>query len=812
MHAARMTRFCSSALLAAFGLFLIPGPSRAAVELPGKRTIEKVDFERHVMGVFGRMGCNSGSCHGSFQGKNGFRLSLFGYDPEKDYIALTRDVEGRRINLRDPDGSLLLLKATGNVNHGGGPRFSKDSWQYKLLREWIADGAKWSKGSGEVKAITVTPTEHAFTGPEQSGQVKVKATFADGTEEDITLLCDFRVNDDAVAEVTPLGQVKSLRPGDTALVASYRGNVLAVRLLIPTPSAAGFKYPDVPESNYIDKEVFAKLRRLNVVPSDLSTDSEFLRRVTIDTIGCLPSPEEVRAFIEDKSTDKRTKKIDQLLSHPMHAALWATKLCDVTGNNTLDLEGQAAMQAKLSQMWHDWIRKRVADNMPYDELVRGILCATSRDSLQPDEWLKQFKAIEESAGKGFDSAYAERPSLDLFWRKRNNVGLEQLGEKAAAAFMGVRLECAQCHKHPFDRWTQTDYRSFANVFGQVTYGVSPEAKSVIDEENGERKKAASGNNKQQPLPVREVFVAERGRALPAPDDIKPQNAKAPPGQPLGAKALGGPAIEIKKGVDAREELFEWLRSPDNPYFARSFVNRVWGHYFGVGLVEPVDNFSLANPPTNAKLLDALAKDFIEHKYDLRYLERTILSARVYQLSSRTNDTNKFDRNNYSHSYLRPMMAEVVVDVLNAALGTTENFGADAPPGCRAIEVGASRVQNPTIAYVFRTFGRPPRTSACDCERAMDPALPQKLFLMTDPALKAKFDDPKGRLRALDDPKKASEEILDELFLATVSRFPTENDKKLFAEYQKKTDARDRKIAFEGALWALINTREFILNH
>jgi hypothetical protein len=783
--------------------FLFSGPGRAAVELPGKQTIEHVDFERHVMGLFGRVGCNSGSCHGSFQGKNGFRLSLFGYDPDKDYFTLTRDLEGRRINPRDPDGSLLLLKATGQVNHGGGRRFDKQSWQYKLLREWIASGAQWTKGSGEVKGIAITPSEYAFPGPEKSGQVKVKATFADGSEEDITPLCEFRVSDDAVAEVTPLGQVKSLRPGDTALVVSYRGNVLGVRILVPTPSAPGFKYPIVPKNNYIDKEVFAKLRRLNVVPSDLSSDAEFLRRVTIDTIGCLPSPEEVRAFLDDKTDDKRAKKIDQLLNHPMHAALWATKLCDITGNNTLDLEGQGPMQAKLSQMWHDWLRKRIADNMPYDEIVRGILCATSRDGLQPDEWLKQFKAVEEAAGKGFETPYAERPSLDLFWRKRNNnPPLEQLGEKAAAAFLGVRLECAQCHKHPFDRWTQADYRSFANVFGQVAYSSSPEAKSVIEEENKERKKAAAGNNKQQPLPVREVFISDQARSLPTPDEKKP----------LGAKALGGPTIAIQKGQDARVELFAWLRSPDNPYFARSFVNRVWGHYFGVGLVEPVDNFSLANPPTNAKLLDALAEDFIEHKYDLRYLERTILCARVYQLSSRTNETNKFDRKNYSHSYLRPLMAEVVVDVLNSALGTTENFGTDAPPGCRAIEIGASRVQNPTIAYVFRTFGRPPRTSTCDCERAMDPALPQKLFLMTDPALKAKFDDPKGRLRTVDDPTKTDEQALDELFLATLSRYPTDSDRKLFAEYQKKTDSKERKTALEGALWALINTREFILNH
>jgi hypothetical protein len=670
-----------------------------------------------------------------------------------------------------------------------------------LFRRWIADGAKWSKGSGDVKEIILTPSEYAFSGPDQSGQMEVRARFADGTEENITSLCDFRINDDSVAEVTPLGQVKSLRPGDTALVVSYRGNVLAARVLVPTPAATGFKYPDVPENNYLDKEVFAKLRRLNVVPSDLTGDTEFLRRVTIDTIGCLPSPEEVRAFVDDKSADKRAKKIEQLLNHPMHAALWATKLSDITGNNTVEMEGQGPMQAKLSQMWHDWLRKRIAENRPYDELVHDIVCATSRDGLQPEEWLKQFKAIEEAAGKGFETPYPDRQTLDLFWRRRNaNVPLEQWGEKAAAAFLGVRLECAQCHKHPFDRWTQADYRAFANVFGQVSYAASPDAKSAIDGENAERKKAAAGNNKLQPLQVREVFISDQARSLANPD-VK---------QSLPAKALGGPPIKVEKGKDARVELFQWLRAPDNPFFARSIVNRVWGHYFGVGIVDPVDDFSLANPPTNAKLLDALTKDFIEHKYDLRYLEQTILNSRVYQLSSSTNATNKYDRNNYSHAYLRPMMAEVVVDVLNSALGTTENFGPEAPTGCRAIEVGASRVQNPTIAYAFRTFGRPPRTSACDCERAMEPALPQKLFLMTDPALQAKFTAPKGRLKELLDARKSDGVTLDELFLATLSRLPTEADRKWFEDYRKPE--KDRQAAFSGALWALINTREFILNH
>jgi hypothetical protein len=487
-----------------------------------------------------------------------------------------------------------------------------------------------------------------------------------------------------------------------------------------------------------------------------------------------------------------------LLSHPLHAALWATKLCDITGNNTNELEGQGPQQNKFSQMWHDWFRKRVADNVPYDEIVRGVLCATSRDSLNPEDWLKQFKEIEEAAAKGFDTPYAERPSLDLFWRRRNNVPLEQWGEKAAAAFLGVRLECAQCHKHPFDRWTQADYRGFANLFGQVTFGVSPGAKKALDAENADRKQ--KGNNKQPLLQVREIFLADKPRSLPNPDT----------NQPLPARALGGPVFKVDKDRDTRLDLFEWLRSPDNPFFARSFVNRVWAHYLGTGLVDPVDDFSLANPPSNPHLLDALAQDFIDHQFDLRQLERTILQSRVYQLSCWTNATNEQDRRNYSHSYLRPMMAEVVVDVLNSALGVTENFGTDAPPNCRAVEVGSSRVQNPNLAYAFRTFGRPPRTSACDCERVLGPALPQTLFLMTDPGLQAKLADPKGRLRQLLDSKKSEDEILNELFLATLCRPPTEADKQRYAEY--RAACKNRQTAFTGTLWALINTREFILNH
>lgn len=784
--------------LALAALIWLPSSSSAGVQVPGG-TIEKVDFERHIMGLFGRMGCNMGSCHGSFQGKGGFRLSLFGYDPSMDYHAVTHEFAGRRISVNNPDESLLLMKATGQVEHGGAMRFSKESWQYRVFREWMVQGASWNKGSGDVASITITPPEVAFTKTGESAQIQVRARFKDGSELDITPFCDFRTNDDAVAEVSNLGRIKGLRAGTTAIVVSYRGNVLPVRVLVPMELAKEFVYPKVPEVNYIDREIFARLRQLNMVPSDLASDTEFLRRVYIDTIGQLPSPEEVRAFLKDSDPNKRSKKIDELLAHPLHAALWATRFCDITGNDTAALENPVQLKAKRSQMWHDWFRKRIAENMPYDQIVKGVLCATSRDGRSPEEWTKEAIAIESAALKGFDfSDYANRPSLDLFWRRQQKVPIEQWGEKTAAAFLGIRLECAQCHKHPFDRWTQAEYRAYANIFQQVTHGISPQSKKAIDAANAELKKLDTSGKKNQLLTVREVFLASNSKGLPHPDT----------NEYLPAQAPGGPVIAINSTSDPRVALFEWMRSPDNPFFARSFANRVWGHYFGIGLVHPVDDFSLGNPPSNEKLLDALAKDFIQSGFDIRKLERTILNSRTYQLSSKTNFTNKFDTKNYSHSYVRPMMAEVVVDVLNSALGATENFGPDVRPGSKAIEVGPSQIQQQQLAYVFRIFGRSPRTAACDCERVMDPALPQKLFTMTDVGILAKLNSPTGRLQKLISSKLSDEQVLEELFLATLTRFPTQGEIAWFRQHR----AKDRRAALTDVMWALINTREFILNH
>jgi hypothetical protein len=776
------------------------GLRAAPVVLPSGAALPEVNFERHVAPLLGRLGCNSGACHGSFQGKGGLRLSLFGHSPEKDYAALTHDSMGRRINLADPDQSLLLLKPTAQIPHEGGQRFAKNSWQYQLLREWIAHGAPWSPGDSRVKRLEVLPPEHHFTGPGETIQLRVLVDFADGTRADVTPFCEFRIKDDSIAAATTAGEIRGLRPGDTVVIVGYRGQLLTSRALVPVPVEKDFIYPSVPLENYIDREVFTKLKQLRIVPSELCDDATFLRRVTLDTIGTLPAPEEVHAFLADPSFGKRRKVIDGLLTHPLHAALWATKFCDITGNNLDVMEDPVEMGPKRAKMWHDWFRRRIAQNAPYDQIVRGVLTATSRAGLPMQDWVQGEIALSRQMQKGYQTNYAERTGLDLFWRRLaadDFFPLEQMAERTATAFLGVRLECAQCHKHPYDRWTQADYRAFANIFAQVKFDTSPEVTAIMARLLEERRKLPAGKA-GPPLPhLREVYVSNQPlRRLPDP---------ATNGT-LAPKALGGPELDFEG--DARVNLCDWLVQPENPFFARSFVNRVWAHYFGIGLVEPVDNFSVANPPSNEALLDALARDFAEHDYDIRRLEWTILNSRTYQLSALPNSTNAGDRGNFSHVYVRPLMAEVVVDVVNAALGVQESFGEGVPQGARAIEIAPNRVADAHLAHIFRIFGRPARTAACDCERAQEPAVPQTLFLMSDPALLDKIG--KGRLPKLLSQNKSDEEIVKELFLATLSRFPNDQEKK--AALQHVQSSKDKRKAFVDVTWGLLNTREFILNH
>jgi hypothetical protein len=767
---------------------------------PANLKAECVDFERHVDSLLGKLGCSAGACHGSFQGKGGFRLSLFGHDPEGDYLALTRESGGRRVDRLHPDSSLLLLKASGRVPHGGGKRLDRASWQYARVREWISQGCERSAGTGIVEKLEITPAERLFRGPGETLFLRVEAKFSDGARLDITPYCEFRAKDDSIAEISSSGEVRSRRPGDTTVIAAYRGDIATARLFVPYPTPADFVYPPIDTANAVDREVFAKLRRLGIVPSELSSDAEFLRRVTIDTIGCLPAPEEIRRFVSDTSADKRARMIERLLAHPLHAALWATRFCDITACNIDAMDGAPELAPKRAKMWHDWFRKRFAENRPYDQIVRGVITATSRGPLSLESWLKEEIELDQAARRGFDTAYADRPELDLYWRRmagEDFFPIEQMAELTATAFLGVRIECAQCHKHPFDRWTQTDYRAFANIFSRVHFGSSPELTAAMVDLLNERRRQPSATAKSPVPRLREVYIADYPpRRLPDPHT----------GGLLAAKTLGGPPVQEQP--DPRQALFDWMARADNPYFVPSLVNRIWAHYFGTGIVEPVDGFSQANPPSNEKLLAELARDFIGHAYDMRRLERTILNSRTYQLSSTSNATNAQDRTNYSHSLPRPLMAEVVVDVLNSALGAVDEPSVDVPRGSRAVEIAPSKVRSAELTRVFRTFGRPARTSTCDCERSRESAVTQVLFLMTDPALLRKITD--GRLKNLLSEDRSDTDIIDELFLATVCRWPDKTERDAALD-QIKLDS-NRREGFMDLLWALINTREFVLNH
>jgi hypothetical protein len=768
------------------------------VRLPDGSVLPAIEFDRHVASLLGQLGCNAGSCHGSFQGRGGLNLSLFGHNPARDFEALTRGAQGRRVNVLEPDGSLVLLKATGQVPHEGGRRFAPGSWEYRVIRAWIADGARRDPARPAARGIEIQPPELRLERPGATGRLAVVARFADGSEADVTPFCDLRARDADVADVSNTGAVRGLRPGDSAVVAAYNGLVAAARVLIPTGRSV--VVPEVPAADLVDREVYAKLRALGVEPSGPAPDAEFLRRVTLDVIGTLPTPREVRAFLADESPDKRSATIDRLLAHPMHAALWATRYLDITGCDVAAMEGPDELRPRRARLWHDWFRARFAANTPYDRIAHGVLCATSRDWDDAQGWARREAERTRALRDGDDTGYADKPGLDLFWRRLVNgdfTPVEPLAERVAAAFLGVRLECAQCHKHPFDRWSRADYRAFANTVADVQFGLSPDGLAAAAALLEDRRNADPGGV-LPPIPrIREVFVSNRtSRRLADPDTARP----------LAPRALGGP--ELPEDGDPRERLFDWLVTPDNPYFARSFVNRVWAVYFGTGFVDPVDDFSVTNPPSNSRLLDALASDFVAHGYDIRRLERMVLSSRAYQRSSSPVAGNLDDRRNFARSMPRPLMAEVLVDALDAALEVAGEFGPDAPKGARAVEIATNRVASPDLARAFRIFGRPERATVCDCERPKAPALPQTLFLMTDGALLAKLKA--GRVRTLAGSDRCDAEAVEELFLATLSRPPSGDEARAAQDHLRSSP--DRASGLADVLWALINTREFVLNH
>lgn len=612
---------------------------------------------------------------------------------------------------------------------------------------------------------------------DQAMPLRVEASFDDGGREEVTSLTTFASNNDGIAQVDEYGRVTAVDHGATAIVVSYSSGVVTVPVVVAYPTKT--KFPDFPGNNKVDELVAVKLRKLNLIPSELCTDAEFLRRVYVDTIGTLPTAEETQTFLKDKNPDRRERVIDGLLTRPEYSAYWATIFSDWIGNN------QSNINPFFKTIWlvHDWLRDKLDKNIPYDQFVGGMITATSRENRSLEEYLaenqKVYANLEPRAGFD-DGTFAGRQTLDLYWMRRVPDRPKELAIRTANAFLGVQIQCAECHKHPFDRWTQEDFEGFTSFFRVVD----------ICNLDGSTKTAGAYDYDKVALyakvPPKYLGVVQ----------------KHPP------RILGGPAVPYKQdGPDPRQALWEWLRAKDNPYFARAIANRLWHHYFGVGIVDPPDDFNQANPPSIPELLDWLARDFVEHQFDLKHLHRTILRSRTYQLSHRPSENNRADRRHFAHGLVRRMPAEVALDALVQATGTKLVFNNyAAPPSTRAIGLAAS-VRFGKSEYFLRTFGRPERQQTCACERSNEPALAQALYLINDVDIHERIADPKGRLTGLLGKFRDDRQLIEELYLTCLTRYPTETELgKILAHVQK---ASSRQEAMQDVLWSLLNVREFL---
>lgn len=756
-------------------------------------------FGTQVMPIFSKAGCNSGSCHGTFAGKNGFHLSLFGYEPDGDYQRITRGALGRRIGGSDPANSLLLLKATGQIPHGGGQRVKPDSAAYHTLLRWLRGGASYHpEAEPKLDRLEVEPAQATLAvGASAPQQLRVTAVLTDGQRADVTAGALYTSRDEGIVQVDGTGQVTAIRSGDTFIIIGYLGQFARFHALVPNAqSVVEEAWQSV---NFIDDHIHTKLQRLRIPAASLADDTTFLRRVMIDLCGTLPTPEEVQAFLADRDPKKRAKMIDELLERPEYSQWWATKFSDLTGN---DNRYFGAYGWKTAYGWWKWLAVRLERNEPYDQIVRNILLATSREGRSYDElarWLDEEKPRLEDRTR-WDVRYPERKTLDTFWAKSTNRAPEVVAQEISHAFLGVHLECAQCHKHPFDRWTQEDFWGFAAFYPRIQFGYTREATARTE--------------KGQRPPFKELFVATRADGWLPVKHPRTQEVLAP-------RVLGGVPHPDEDGKDPREPLAQWLTAPDNPYFARAIVNRIWAHHLGRGLIEPTDAISAANPPSHPELLDALTRDFVAHRFDLKQLHRTILNARTYQLSSKTTAANADDLTNYSHYIIKRLPAEVMVDALRqVTLSAPDGKDGLVPPAVRAIAYPLSRPSG-RVNYAFRIFGRPLRAEFCDCERDNRPSLPQALYLMSDDEILTKIRTPQGRLAQLLVAPKSDAEVIDALYLAALGRAPTASEREetlrhlakwYQAEGANKDKATVRREAFEDVLWAVLNIKEFATNH
>ena len=720
-----------------------------------QESVEEIpSFQRHVSPLFGRLGCNGRACHGSFQGRGDFRLSLFGYDFKADHDELLKG-DPKRANGEKPLESQILLKPTDADMHEGGLRYKKGGWEYHVFRRWLEGGAKFDEADVQkLVTLDVQPAEILFAGTGETVQLKAVAVWPDGTREDVTPLCRFASNSEQVAKINADGQVTATEPGDTHVVVSYDNAVIAVPVIRPVSDQVGERYPKVATPTKIDELVVQKLSKLGVVPSEECTDAEFLRRVSLDLTGTLPTAAEVEAFLADTSATKRAAKIEELLATPAYAAWWTTRLCDYTGNNDTKLNANqlGGNRGLPTQQWYDWIYERVAKNVPYDQIVEGIVMGQSR---APGESYADYCAsMSKLYHPNTETKFADRPTLPYFWARTGFRTTEERAIGFAYTFLGIRIQCAQCHKHPFDQWAKADFDAFEPFFGRVqllpTGARNPETQEQyrkmladLGVEMGERQ-----NNNQ----VRQQLVAKLndGATIPFPEIAVADPRQAPGNnrnrnapRPVNGRVLGGEVMDLNQFEDYRTPLMEWLRSKDNPYFAKAFVNRVWSNYFNVGIVQPPDDMSLANPPSNRALLEYLAQGFIEHGFDMKWLHREIANSRTYQLSWQPNATNAKDERNFARCVPRRLAAEVAVDAIASAVASDEKAATfvSTVKG-RAIGVPGSNARtnnqggNNLLGFALQVFGRSIRESNCDCDRSMDASLLQTVYLQNDNAVLA----------------------------------------------------------------------------
>ena len=689
-----------------------------------------VHFSRDVIPILTKAGCNGGGCHGKATGQNGFKLSVFGFDPPGDYEALVRHSRGRRVSAASPDRSLLLLKATARTPHGGGQRLEFASQEYEVVQEWMRQGLPFDTDDEiSLTTVEVSPTNRVL-GFEAQQQLRATAIYSDNSRRDVTGTAIYTSNAATIADADERGIVRTgNRPGEAAITISYMGHVAVTLIQVPRPDRPR-EFPELPVLNHVDELVWQKLKTMGIVPSGVTSDAVFLRRALLDLTGSLPAPEEARAFLADTTAKKRQRLIEDLFERDGFVEYWTLKWADILLIDSDQLGERGAYE------FHRWLRRQIVRNRPYNEWVRDLITATGNSAKYGP--VNFFRATETP---------------------------EDAARSVSQAFLGVRLECAQCHHHPFDKWSREDFYGLVGFFNGL------ERKSLQDG----RQLVYHAGYRETRIPFSEQIVPTRVLTAEAPKTIQ-------------------------RG-DPRVVLADWVTASDNPWFARLAANRLWKHFMGRGLVEPEDDLRATNPPTNEALLDFLAEELVSSGFDLRHLIRVITQSRVYQLSSIANDSNREDRQSFSRYFAKRLSAEVMLDAICQVTGVAEHFPGR-PVGTRAIQLWDNRMPS----YFLEIFGRPDRRSVCECGRTSDPTMAQALHLMNAPEIEAKISHPEGRVARLIAQGMSDEEVVTELCLAALGRPPGAKERKVAALL---FDSAPRKEAAEDFLWSLLNSYEFL---